>query len=204
MEGVSVETAAAPVPGRARSARTYRIVRVASVDVALPDQYPVVTLEDTEARRDRLSFRIGTAEGVALAHALAGSGAPRPLTHDLFALALARCGVDIVAVRLIGRIGATYLAEIELASAAGRDVLSCRPSDGICLALRQRVPAPVLCDERLFTEAGDVEPDAGGEPGPHRAAELGADPAGNGEPARGEAHAAPVPPFHAGTAGPGA
>ena len=195
MEGVSVEAAAAqspvpttsagageeraqvrPVPpvaslapsvdGPAPGARTYRIVRVASVDVALPDQYPTVTLEDVEEHRARLAFRIGTAEGVALAHALAGTSAPRPLTHDLFALALERCGVDVVAVRLTGRIATTYFAELELAGPRGREVLSCRPSDGICLALRQRVAAPVLCDERLFVVPGDVAPDVPGAVAP--------------------------------------
>ena len=145
------------------TARTWRIVRVVSVDVALPDQFPVVTLEDAEGSRGRLAFRIGTAEGVALAHAIGGTSAPRPLTHDLFAETLERNGIDVVAVRLTGRIGATYLAELVLVGPVGRSVLSCRPSDGICLALRQRVPAPVLCDERLFTAGVDVPPD---EPAP--------------------------------------
>ena len=183
MEG-STE-AGAPVEAGARAvlppptARTWRIVRVVSVDVALPDQFPVVTLEDTEASHDRLAFRIGTSEGVALAHAMGGTAAPRPLTHDLFAETLERNGIDVVAVRLTGRIGATYLAELVLVGPIGRSVLSCRPSDGICLALRQRVPAPVLCDERLFTAGVDVPPDdpvpddpAGNDPVPD-------DPAGN-------------------------
>ena len=139
-----------------RSAPTYRIVRVVSVDVTLPDQFPVVTLEDTEGSHDRLAFRIGIAEGVALAHAIAGTSAPRPLTHDLFADTLERQRIDVVAVRLTGRVGATYLAELVLVGSAGRSVLSCRPSDGICLALRQRVPAPLLCDERLFVPGVDV------------------------------------------------
>ncbi|MGH9100196.1 MAG: bifunctional nuclease family protein [Acidimicrobiales bacterium] len=147
----------AAAAGEARR-RPHRIVRVLSVDIRLPDPFPTVTLEDSEGRRERLAFRIGTSEGVALAHALAGSAAPRPSTHDLFALALERFGVEILAVRLTGRVGATYLAELELSGPAGRQVLSCRPSDGICLALRQRVPAPVLCDEELFVAAGDVLP----------------------------------------------
>jgi bifunctional DNase/RNase len=153
MEGLTTQAPEAN-PG------TYRIVRVVSVDVSLPDQYPTVTLEDVEGYGDRLAFRIGTAEGVALAHALAGTAAPRPLTHDLFALALERYGVDVVAVRLTGRIGTTFLAELELTGHAGRQVLPCRPSDAICLALRQRVAAPVLCDERLFTSGRDVLPGA--------------------------------------------
>ncbi|MHB1852420.1 MAG: bifunctional nuclease family protein, partial [Acidimicrobiales bacterium] len=104
--------------------------------------------------------------GVALAHAIGGTSAPRPLTHDLFAETLERYGIDVVAVRLTGRTGATYFAELVLVGPVGRSVLSCRPSDGICLALRQRVPAPVLCDERLFSPGVDVPPDdsAGDDP----------------------------------------
>jgi len=40
----------------------------------------------------------------------------------------------------------------------GREVLDCRPSDGIVLALRMPVPAPILVDERLLDDAGDVAP----------------------------------------------
>ncbi|MDA8309538.1 MAG: DUF151 domain-containing protein [Actinomycetota bacterium] len=157
MEGAAAEAEAATAAQPPRHVQ--RIVRVVSVEVALPDQFPTVTLEDAEGHRGRLAFRIGTAEGVALAHALAGTSPARPSTHELFALALERCGVDILAVRLTGRVGATYLAELELLGASGRQVLQCRPSDGICLALRQRVPAPVLCDERLFSSSGDVLPE---------------------------------------------
>lgn len=138
------------------AARTFRVVRVVSVGVSLPEQFPVVVLEDTEAHRRRLEFRIGIAEGVALAHALGGTGAPRPLTQDLFRLALERFGIDVLAVRLTARVGPTYLAEVELSGPGGSQVLSCRPSDGLCLALGRRVPAPVLVDDRLFTLEGDV------------------------------------------------
>ncbi len=139
--------------------RTFRIVRVVSVEVNLPDQFPTVILEDLEADGGQLSFRIGAAEGVAMAHALASTAAPRPSTHDLFASVLARFGVDVLAVRLVGRAGQTYFAEMELAGPGGSELLPCRPSDGICMALRQRVPAPVLCDARLFTTVGDVHSD---------------------------------------------
>ena len=139
------------------TARTFRLVRVASVGVELPEQYPVVVLEDSETGGDRLQFRIGTAEGVALAHALRGTRAPRPLTAELLGDALDRFGIEVLAVRLTGRVGATYLAELDLIGPGGRQVLTCRPSDGLCLALGRRVPAPVLADARLFVETGDVD-----------------------------------------------
>ncbi len=152
-------TTRAPARAAPLTARTWRIVRVVSVDVVLPDQFPTVTLEDTEGHGERLAFRIGTSEGVALAHAIGGTTAPRPLTHDLFAETLERYGIEVLAVRLTGRIGSTHFAELVLVGPSGRAVLSCRPSDGICLALRQRVAAPVLCDERLFSPGVDVLPD---------------------------------------------
>lgn len=139
--------------------RTFRIVTVSSLAVALPDHYPTVVLEDAETEGRTLSFRIAMADGAALAHARNGTTSLRPSTQDLFAAALQRYAVDVLAVRLVGRVGTTYLAELDLLGGHGREVLPCRPSDGICLALRQRVPAPVLADDRLFSEPGDVLPD---------------------------------------------
>lgn len=137
----------------------FRIVRVVSVEVLLPDPYPLVTLEDTEGSGKQISFRIGTSEGASLAAALFGVSSARPSTHELFATALDQAGVDIVAFRIVGRVGVTYLGELELVGGTGRQVLSCRPSDGISLALRRRtLPAPVLVDDRIFTMTGDVTP----------------------------------------------
>lgn len=156
-ERVGAAPAAADGVADGATARVFRIARVAAVEVRLPEQHPTVVLEDVE-QGEQISFRVGTAEGVSLAHVLHGSATPRPLTHDLFASVLERCGVDVLAVRVCGRVGAAHLAELELLGPGGREVLSCRPSDGICLALRRRVPAPILVDERLFTTDGDVEP----------------------------------------------
>jgi hypothetical protein len=148
----------------AASVPRFRIVTVVSVTVALPDQFPTIVLEDVEEHHRQLAFRVGMAEGVAIAAVLEQRPTPRPLTHDLFAEALERFSVDVLAVRLMGRVGATYLAELQLSGARGREVLSCRPSDGIALALRRRVAAPILADERLFMEVGDVLPYAGPPP----------------------------------------
>ncbi|HUA95923.1 MAG TPA: bifunctional nuclease domain-containing protein, partial [Acidimicrobiales bacterium] len=93
-----------------------------------------------------------------LANALRRVESPRPQTHELLATTLRRLGVDVVAVRLVGRTGATYLAELDLMGARGREVISCRPSDGLVLAVRQPARAPVLADERLLDGEGDVAP----------------------------------------------
>jgi uncharacterized protein len=137
---------------------TFRVMDVVRVSVDLPDQFPVVVLQEAEPPLRELAFRVGMVEGVALANALRRVESPRPQTHELLATTLRRLGVDVVAVRLVGRTGATYLAELDLMGARGREVISCRPSDGLVLALRQPATAPVLADERLLDGEGDVVP----------------------------------------------
>ena len=142
------------------AAPSFRVMEVASLAVQLPDQYPMLILREAEGQHRSLSFRIGLAEGVALAYALHRVTAPRPLTHDLLATVIQRLGADVIALRLVGRHGTTYLAELDLMGRQHREVISCRPSDGIALALRQPTPAPVMADERLLSGPGDVPPSA--------------------------------------------
>jgi hypothetical protein len=137
---------------------TFRVMDVMGVTLDLPDQYPVLTLQEAEAPLRELSFRIGMAEGVALAYALRRLATPRPLTHELLTTVLQRLGVDVIAVRLIGRQAGTYLAELDLMATRGREVVPCRPTDGIAVALRQAVHAPILADERLLAGTDDVAP----------------------------------------------
>jgi bifunctional DNase/RNase len=137
---------------------SFRVMDVMSVTVELPDQYPLVTLQEAEPPLRELSFRVGLPEGVALAYALRGVSTPRPLTHELFTTVLQRLRADLVAVRLVSRQGSTYSAEMDVMTAQGREVVPCRPSDGIVLAARQVVSAPILADERLLVGTDDVMP----------------------------------------------
>ncbi len=148
----------------------FLVMTVASVTVKLPSQFPVVLLQETADPHRVLEIPIGMPEGVALAQAFEGVATPRPFTHQLFAQALRALRVDVAAVRIVGRQAGVYQAELDLAGGAGsgsagsggvgsgRERLSCRPSDGIILALRQPVRAPILVDDRLVEETGDVEP----------------------------------------------
>ncbi|MGH9110433.1 MAG: bifunctional nuclease family protein, partial [Acidimicrobiales bacterium] len=134
----------------------FRVMEVVSVGVDLPEQFPVLVLGEAEGARRQLSFRVGLPEGAALARAVGQTMAARPMSGDLLAAVLERFAIDVVAVRLVGRYGATYLAELDLMGSRGREVVPCRPTDGITAALLQKVPAPVLADERLLSSTGDV------------------------------------------------
>jgi bifunctional DNase/RNase len=137
---------------------TFRVMELVDVRLDLPAQYPVVTLHEKESPFRQLAFPVGLAEGTNLSAAVQRTASPRPLSHEVLAEILARFQIDVVAVRLTGRRGGTYLAELDLIGARGREVVACRPTDGLNLALRLPVTAPILCDERLLEHFGDVEP----------------------------------------------
>ena len=43
-----------------------------------------------------------------------------------------------------------YYAELDLMTPKGHEIFDCRTSDAITLALRQSVPAPILCAEEVL------------------------------------------------------
>ncbi|HEX3459518.1 MAG TPA: bifunctional nuclease family protein [Acidimicrobiales bacterium] len=151
-------SSAEPDPIPPTSMGEYRMAIVTSVTVDLPVQHPTVVLRETESPRRQLSFSVGLQDGIAISHALRRITTPRPLTHELVADILLSFDIDVVAVRLVGRQGSTYFAELDLRGRNGRSVQSCRPSDALTIALRQPVPVPILIDSRLLEVLGDVAP----------------------------------------------
>lgn len=136
----------------------FRVMVVEDVSLDLPTQYPVVTLIENEPPLRSLVFPVGLAEGTALALALRRMESPRPTTHELFMEVMQRGRIDVIALRLNGRENGNYLAELDVMTPLGRERITCRPSDGLVLALRMPVSAPILVDERLIEETGDVVP----------------------------------------------
>jgi bifunctional DNase/RNase len=136
----------------------FRVMDVEDVRLDLPSQYPSVTLNESEPPMRQLVFPVGLPEGTALALALRRMASPRPLTHELFMDVMQRARIDVIALRLVGRENGNYLAELDLMLPEGRERISCRPSDGLVLALRMPVSAPILVDERLLVTTDDVVP----------------------------------------------
>jgi bifunctional DNase/RNase len=137
---------------------TFRVMDVEDVSVDLPTQYPAVTLVESQPPMRALVFPVGMPEGTAMAQALRRMESRRPMTHELFMQVLQRARIDVIALRLTGREEGNLLAELDLMTPGGRERVDCRPSDGIVLALRMPVPAPILVDERLLDQVGDVVP----------------------------------------------
>jgi hypothetical protein len=136
----------------------FRVMAVEDVALDLPAQFPSVTLVETEPPMRTLVFPVGLPEGTAMAQALRRIPGRRPMTHELFMDVLQRVHIDVISVRLTGRDEGNLVAELELMTPMGREIVDCRPSDGLVLGLRMPVPAPVLVDERLLEDGDDVAP----------------------------------------------
>lgn len=139
-------------------APVFRLMAILDVMVDLPDPFAIVQMIEEEPPARRLDIPIGMADATSLGYALRARETPRPLTHALFADILRSYRIDIVAVRLTGRVRGTVQAEMDLMGPRGREIVACRPSDGLTLALRQKIAAPILADERLLEGPDDVEP----------------------------------------------
>ncbi|MBS1847069.1 MAG: bifunctional nuclease family protein [Actinobacteria bacterium] len=126
-----------------------------------PANTPIVLLREVSDQGRILPIFIGGAEAAAIAFALEGVVTPRPLTHDLMRDMLDTLDIHVARVVLTDLVDGTFLAELELSTSTGTLSVSCRPSDGIALALR--TGSPIVATEALLDVAGQTpiigEPD---------------------------------------------
>ena len=131
------------------------------VRVELPANTPVVMLREHDGERGRvLPILIGGPEAAAIHAALEGLVPPRPLTHDLLVVVLQTLGATLDKVVITEVRDHTFYAELHLTTATGASVISCRPSDGIAVAVRTEAPifaAEALLDEAAVEVADDEE-----------------------------------------------
>lgn len=122
---------------------------------------PAMRLRETDGSRREFDIFIGAPEASSIHTALEGAEMPRPLTHDLFVMTLARLDVSIEKVCITEVIDGTYYAEMHLRTAGGTHVISCRPSDGVAVAVRAE--CPIFASEEILDAVGESPDDDGDE-----------------------------------------
>lgn len=115
-----------------------------------PQEVHVVTLIAEGGRR--LPLWVGGFEGHALQLQLDGIKTERPLTYELMLQALDRYGVRIVRAEVSRIVNGTFFARLAVESDAGVEVLDCRPSDALNLALRAGVQVAIA--QEVLDEVG--------------------------------------------------
>jgi bifunctional DNase/RNase len=133
-------------------------VRLSRVRVDLQTSTPVVLLQETEGTHRSLPIFIGPPEAAAIAVALQGLDSPRPMTHDLMQNLLDALGARLTRVVVTELRESTFYAELQLRAGEKDLSVSCRPSDGIALAVRTHSPLYVE-DALMDAEGLIVAPD---------------------------------------------
>jgi bifunctional DNase/RNase len=128
----------------------YRVMTVGSVRFDLGDSSPQIHLMEEESPYRNISIAVALGEAQSLHKALVGEEGLRPSTHELATSIIARLQADIIAVRILRHENGVFYSELDLMTARGREQLDCRTSDGVILAIRQPVAAPILCAEEVL------------------------------------------------------
>lgn len=119
-----------------------------------PLMNPVLLLAD-EPEAKILPIWIGPFEAHAIAMALEGYKAERPLTHDLLQACCERLGVRIARAVISDVRDETFIAELHLTGTNMSVVLDARPSDAVALAVRSM--APIFITDAVASHALRIE-----------------------------------------------
>ena len=112
-------------------------VEVATVGFDMVTQSPIVLLREPETG-DVVPIWVGLAEARAIAWALNGYVAPRPMTHDLTVALLKEMKAELVDVIVDELKDNTFHGKLKLRIEGEKELrtVDTRPSDGLALALR--------------------------------------------------------------------
>jgi uncharacterized protein len=129
---------------------TFRVMHLESVLYDLTDASPMIHLLEAEAPFRYLVIPVALSDAIALQNAHGAIEGRRPSTHELMTTMLTRLQGEVIAARIVRYEGGVFYAEIDLMTPRGREVFDCRTSDALSMALRQSVPAPILCAEAVL------------------------------------------------------
>ena len=127
------------------------VLRAVRVDVG--SSTPLLLLEEVAGERV-LPIFIGAPEATAIAYALQGIKAPRPMSHDLLGNVITALGAQLFAVEIVELRESTFFANLRLLRGRDEINVSARPSDAVALALR--VGAPILVNDDVMASEGKV------------------------------------------------
>jgi bifunctional DNase/RNase len=128
----------------------FHVMHLESVSYDLTDSSPMVHLLEAQSPYRYLVVPVALGDAIALHHAHGAIEGRRPSTHELMTTMMTRLQGEIIAARIVRYDGGVYYAELDLMTPRGHESFDCRTSDALTLALRQKVPAPILCSEDVL------------------------------------------------------
>jgi bifunctional DNase/RNase len=132
-------------------------MHLSAVRVEIPNNNPLLLLQETTGTKRTLPIYIGPAEAQAIAFAQQGVETPRPMTHDLMRDIIEELGARVECIVITELRERTFYAEIRLILGTTRHSVSARPSDAVAVAVR--LDCPIYAEEELLDAEGVVLPE---------------------------------------------
>ena len=133
-------------------------MKLVGVRVEMPSNTPIVLLQENDGDTRMLPIFIGQAEATAIALALEEVDTPRPMTHDLVRDLLMVLGATLDKVVITDLRDKTFYAELHLTVGDKTEVVLCRPSDALAIAVRTE--SEIYAETHVVDSAGFIpEPD---------------------------------------------
>ncbi len=132
-------------------------LRIVDVRVHESTRSPYVELRPLGDADRLLPIFIGMAEAAAIKRALEERLLPRPLTHELLASIIPTFGARLDQVVITEFSEQIFLAEMHFSLGERREIVPCRPSDAIAVAIR--LGSPVFANDAVMDECSVSEND---------------------------------------------
>lgn len=126
-----------------------RQMKVDKLGIDLLTHDPVVILKDVDGKH-YLPILIGPFEATAIAMALEGQAAPRPLTHDLMKSLLDNVDAKVTKIIVHDMRDGTFYAKMVVETNGETKEIDARPSD--CIAVALRCDAPIYVTDKIALE----------------------------------------------------
>ena len=134
------------------------MVQVELVKIIIDEkrQDQVIVLKEKNGDR-QIPIVIGFMEASSIKMKLSGIEVPRPLTHDLLAALIEALDGHLEKLLIDKLVANTYHAKLQIKTKDGAvKLIDARPSDGLALAVRSKVP--IFVDEEVLSKASMVNP----------------------------------------------
>ena len=94
---------------------------------------------------------VGLWEAISISNALNSEMLPRPITHDLIVEVFRNFEITLDALHIDSLEEGVFYAKLLLRQGSRTEIMDCRPSDGIAIALRYR--APIMIEDTVVETA---------------------------------------------------
>ena len=131
-------------------------VELAKIIIDEKRQDQIVVLKEKNGDR-QIPIVIGFMEASSIKMKISGIEVPRPMTHDLLVSVIDSLGGHLDRLLIDKLMSNTFHAKLEIRTEDGNmKLIDARPSDGIALAVRLKVP--IFVDEDVIEKASLLKP----------------------------------------------